>query len=88
LSQTLEVENSAKGNKNAASVSSAASYMSSDWRGLRIRHARRHWNCTSYRAAAGKNQDWREACQSVETSMELRGIEPLTSAVRLQRSPS
>ena len=58
--------------------------------------ARRHWNSASYRAAAGKNplgenyadpdmftQRRRRGCH-----MELTGIEPVTSAVRLQRSPS
>ena len=31
---------------------------------------------------------WRAANQFSKKQMELRGIEPLTSAVRLQRSPS
>ena len=45
---------------------------------IRIRRAHRHWNSTSYRTAAGYPR----------TFMELRGVEPLTSAVRLQRSPN
>src|SRR5690606_16011444 len=48
-------------------------------------HAHRHWNSTSYRTAAGllpARGKTRSYC------MELRGIEPLTSAVRLQRTPS
>ena len=35
------------------------------------------------------NDDEADPCGSASSSfMELRGIEPLTSAVRLQRSPS
>ena len=47
--------------------------------GFLNRRAHRHWNSTSYRTAAGCIQG---------KSMELRGVEPLTSAVRLQRSPN
>ena len=84
--------------KNAAE-NSAAPHL--PW-SSRSCHARRHWNSASYRTAAGINSGCGAAARhSLElyvlpcngasrdsAAMELRGLEPLTSAMRMQRSPS
>ena len=62
--------------------------------------ARRHWNSASYRSAAGISSEGENRARFFYlyydyrqrrfhfAAMELTGIEPVTSAVRLQRSPS
>ena len=75
--------------KTPRACGSAASYVYPIGGASGSCRARRLWNSPSYGTAAGRNQNWRTPCQSSTTClMELRGIEPLTSAVRLQRSPS